>query len=158
MNGRGIPGAHGVDHAGYTVPDLDEAVIFFTAVLGAEEVYRVGPYADASGDTMTGYLGVHPRAVAHIALLRLDGLQIELIQLDAPDAVRSPPRPSDAGGRHLAFAVDDIDAAIHYLRRQPSVEVMTSPNRHPDDGSPEGGLASWYFRTTWGMYMEVISR
>ena len=39
-----IPGLTRVDHIGVTVPDLDEAHVFFTEVLGAEYLYRLGPY------------------------------------------------------------------------------------------------------------------
>ncbi|HZT10373.1 MAG TPA: VOC family protein, partial [Actinomycetota bacterium] len=38
MTGRLLPGLRHVDHAAYTVPDLDEAVRFFVEVLGAEEL------------------------------------------------------------------------------------------------------------------------
>jgi catechol 2,3-dioxygenase-like lactoylglutathione lyase family enzyme len=42
----GIPTARNVDHFGYNVPNLDEAIDFFVEVLGAEEAFRWGPMAD----------------------------------------------------------------------------------------------------------------
>jgi len=40
-----------VHHYAYTVPDLEQAVGFFTAVLGAELATRFGPLADPSGNS-----------------------------------------------------------------------------------------------------------
>ncbi|RBL80330.1 VOC family protein, partial [Streptomyces cavourensis] len=44
-----IPGARAVHHIAYTVPDLDQAVDFFTEVIGAELAYRLGPVEDPEG-------------------------------------------------------------------------------------------------------------
>ena len=48
MTGRLLPGIRHVDHAAYAVPDLEEAVAFFTEVLGAEELYRSRRGPDAA--------------------------------------------------------------------------------------------------------------
>ncbi|MYW19485.1 hypothetical protein GT039_28875, partial [Streptomyces sp. SID2955] len=89
-----IPTASNVDHHAFTVPDLDEAVRFFTEVLGAQELYRIGPVQD-DGDWMRRQLAVHPRASAHIAMLRLADTNIELFEYTAPGQRTELPRNSD---------------------------------------------------------------
>ena len=42
--GGPIPGLTRTDHFGVTVPDLDQAHEFFTAVLGCEYLYTLGPF------------------------------------------------------------------------------------------------------------------
>jgi len=154
-----IPGSPGVDHAGYTVPDLEQAVAFFTDVLGCQLVYRVGPYADPDGTTMTDYLGVDRTATATIAVLRCgSNLNIELVEFAAPDQDTRSPMPTDHGGRHLALAVDDLDAAVAFLDAHPSVDLLPGENPPPDPNGPEAGLRSRYFRSPWGMMLEVIER
>jgi len=40
-----IPGIKEIDHLGFTVPDLDEAVSFFRDHFGFETAYEFGPFA-----------------------------------------------------------------------------------------------------------------
>ncbi|MER5636762.1 VOC family protein [Kitasatospora sp. NPDC002227] len=152
----GIPGALAVHHVAYTVPDLDQAVAFFTEVLGAKLLYRLGPVADPEGDWMTRQLGVDRAAAAEIAMLRLGPVtNLELFEYTAPDQRRELPRNSDWGGHHLAVAVEDVDAAVAYLRAQPGVEVLGEPQTIRDGGPIDGDR--WvYFRTPWGLQLEVL--
>jgi len=151
----GIPGATNVDHIAYTVPDLDQAVAFFTEVVGAELIYREGPVQDPHGDMMSRQLGVHPKAVAHIAMLRLGPVtNLELFEYEAPDQSRVLPANSDWGGHHLAIHVTDLDAAVRYLRGQPGVQLLGTA-RTIQDG-PIAGNRWIYFRTPWGMQMELV--
>ncbi|MGH8907577.1 MAG: VOC family protein [Egibacteraceae bacterium] len=153
---RGIPGARNVDHIAYTVPDLEEAIDFFVDVLGAELIYREGPVEDKTGDWMSRKLNVHPRASANIAMLRLGPVtNVELFEYQAPDQNRSLPRNSDHGGHHLAFYVDDVDAAAAYLRAQPGVRVLGDPETIQD--GPLKGDRWVYFCAPWGMQMEVLN-
>jgi hypothetical protein len=43
---RGLPGLRGVEHIGFTVPDIEEASRFFIDVIGCEQVYSLGPIKD----------------------------------------------------------------------------------------------------------------
>src|ERR671916_2459467 len=91
----GIPGATAVHHVAYTVPDLNQAVEFFTDVIGAELVYILGPVQDSEGDWMTRQLGVAADARAHVAMLRLGPVtNLELFEYTAPDQRQSLPRNS----------------------------------------------------------------
>ena len=153
---RGIPGATAVHHVAYTVPDLNQAVEFFTDVIGAELVYRLGPVQDSEGDWMTRQLGVAADACAHIAMLRLGPVtNLELFEYTAPDQRQSLPRNSDWGGHHLAIYVNDVDVAVAYLRTQPGVRVLGEPQTIVD--GPIAGDRWVYFLTPWGMQLELIN-
>ncbi|MEU9129458.1 VOC family protein [Kitasatospora sp. NPDC048540] len=151
-----IPGALAVHHVAYTVPDLDQAVEFFTGVLGARLLYRIGPVEDPEGEWMTRQLGVHREARAWIAMLRLGPVtNLELFEYRSPDQRRVLPRNSDWGGHHLAIAVEDVDAAAAHLRAQPGVEVLGEPQTVAD-GGPIHGDRWVYFRTPWGLQLEIL--
>jgi catechol 2,3-dioxygenase-like lactoylglutathione lyase family enzyme len=40
----GLPGLHGADHIGFTVPDVEAATRFFVDVIGCEVVFEIGPF------------------------------------------------------------------------------------------------------------------
>lgn len=152
---RGIPGATAVHHVAYTVPDLNQAVEFFTEVIGAELVYSLGPVNDSEGNWMTRQLGVAADASAHVAMLRLGAVtNLELFEYTAPDQRQEIPRNSDWGGHHLAIYVTDVDAAADYLRTQPGVRILGEPETIVD--GPIAGDRWVYFLTPWGMQMELI--
>src|SRR5688572_30060510 len=49
---QGLPGLTRIDHAGLTIPDLEDAVAFYTGVLGGTELYRLGPFDAAEIPSM----------------------------------------------------------------------------------------------------------
>lgn len=150
-----LPGLRGTDHIGFTVPDLDEADDFFVRVLGCERVYSLGPFQHDEGDWMTRQLGVHPRTV----MRRLNfyrcgfGSNFEVFEYDPADEQRPQPRNSDLGGHHLAFYVDDFDAALEYLRAE-GIEIMGEPVR---SANASAGQRWVYFLSPWGMQFELVS-
>jgi catechol 2,3-dioxygenase-like lactoylglutathione lyase family enzyme len=153
---KGIPGARNVHHLAYTVPNLDQAVDFFVNVLGAELLYRIGPVEDQTGDWMTRHLNVDPRASTHIAMLRFGPVtNLELFEYTAPDQRRELPRNSDWGGHHLAIDVENVDAAVDYLRSVPGVKILDEPETITE--GPIAGDRWVYFLTPWGMQMEVLN-
>ena len=152
----GIPTATHIDHVGVTVPDLDEAISFFTDVLGCELAWRINRVKDDEGGWMADQLNVHPRALMHVAMVRVGPTaNVELFQYEAPDQRQEIPKNSDPGASHLAFYVTDIRAATDYLRGQPGVEVLGEPQKGRE--GPTQGHEFVYFLTPWGMQMEVIS-
>jgi glyoxylase I family protein len=153
-NGQGIPGLTGVDHIGFTVPDLEEAALFLTEVLGCEYLYSLGPYQD-DGDWMTQHLNVHPRAVMRqLHFFRCGGAAIfEVFQYEAPDQRKEPPRNSDIGGHHVALYVDDLDRAVEHLTSH-GVTVLGDPT---SSKGPSEGQRWVYFLAPWGMQFELVS-
>lgn len=150
----GIPGARGVDHVGFTVPDLDDAERFLVDVLGATHVYTLGAKR-SDDDWMTRQLGVHARTVIReIRFYRLgNGSNLEVFQYDAADGQAPQPRNSDIGGHHFAIYVDDLDAAVDYLRGH-GVEIMGEPVA---SAGASAGQRWLYFRAPWGMQFELVS-
>lgn len=155
MSGRGVPGLRGLDHIGFTVPDIEAATRFFVDVMGCEAFYDLGPIA-SENDWMKTHLGVDPRAcVRKLRFLRCGhGSNFELFEYEAPGQQSTPPKNSDVGGHHLAFYVDEFDPALAYLREQ-GVEIMGTPTVR--DAGPSAGLTWVYFRTPWGMQCELVS-
>ena len=155
----GIPGLQTLDHVALTVPDLEGAVRFYCDVLGAEELYSMGPF-DATElpptpdgrDWTDAHVNV-PDARLSFRVLKLGATTIELFHYERPDGTASPPRNCDAGGHHLGLKVDDLDAAKEYLKAH-EVEVLAGPIEIPE-GSPGGPMRVNYFRDPWGHQLEL---
>ncbi len=154
MSAKGLPGLRGVEHIGFTVPDIEEAERFFVDVIGCERVYSLGPY-ESDGDWMERHLGVHPRTVIpELRFYRCHmGPNLEVFQYDAADGQLPQPRNSDIGGHHLAFYVDDFDAALEHLKSH-DVEILGEPTQ---SGGASTGQTWVYFRAPWGMSFELVS-
>lgn len=153
---RGMPTLRGVDHVGFTVPDIEQAIRFFVDVIGCREIYALPPIGDAAGDWMGTHLNVHPRATARaVRLLRCGhGSNFEIFEYSAPDQRRELPKNSDVGGHHLAFYVDDFDAALAHLRRH-DVRILGEPTVR--NSGPSAGQTWVYFLAPWGMQLELLS-
>ncbi|WP_272948389.1 VOC family protein [Ornithinimicrobium sufpigmenti] len=148
--------SRGIDHIGLTVPDMEQAVQFFTGLLGFEDFYAHGPYEDLDGDSQTVYFDRHPRArTVQIRMLRTRNLNLELLQFESPDQVRRMPKTSDWGSAHIALYVEDMAKAVAYLRAQ-DVEVLGGSLPLP---GPETGTNAefCFFLTPWGQPLELIS-
>ncbi|HEX4360828.1 MAG TPA: VOC family protein [Pseudonocardia sp.] len=149
-----IPGLRRVDHIGLTVPDLDEASAFLVDVLGCEYLYSLGPYADG-GTWMSEHLNVAPDTVMRrLHFFSLGGAAIfEVFEYEAREQATAPPRNSDIGGHHVAFYVDDLDAAVAGLRSR-GVRVLGEPTA---SRGPSAGQRWVYFLAPWGMQFELVS-
>ena len=149
-------GLVGMDHAGITVPDIDEAIAWFERVLGCRAPLTFGPFSDPTGTFMTDLLGVHPRAVIEqITMIRCGrSANVELFEYEAPDQRTTFPKNSDWAGHHIAFYVDDIDAAVAHMQAQ-GVQKLLGPL--PVTDGPAAGQSINYFRAPFGTYIELIS-
>ncbi|WP_152191450.1 VOC family protein [Georgenia satyanarayanai] len=103
-----------LDNVGIAVRDLDAAIAFFTdlglTVLGRDTVS--GEWTD----TAVGLDGNH----ANIAMLQTpDGqARLELFEYLHPEPIETEPtRPNEIGMHRVAFAVDDLDAALAVAAR-----------------------------------------
>lgn len=151
----GLPGLVGAEHIGFTVPDVDAAVRFFTEVIGCTKAYEIGPFQSAD-DWMQRQLGVHPRAILRkLAMLRCKtGPNFEIFEYEVDGQVVTQPSNSDVGGHHLAFYVSDIAGAVAYLKAQGLTvqgDVVTMQE------GPSKGLSWVYFLSPWGMQLELVS-
>lgn len=148
-----VPGLAGVEHIGLIVPDIDAATEFFTSVLGAEPLYDIGPFAGPE-DWMAGHLagstGAHIHRLRVIAIA--NGPTVELIELTrADDAPAAEPAPA---GWHIAFYVEDMDAALVALRAH-GCQLLSGPVEMTE--GPSAGLSWLYFRAPWGQQLELVS-
>jgi len=148
-----LPTATNVHHVGVTVPDLDEAVGFFVDCIGAEELYRKGPFG--GNETVERRLDVHPDATAELAMLRCGPTtNLELFEWDAPGQDEEAPRLSDVGATHIAVQVGDVDEATRSVEERDDATVLDEPQTNEE--GPTEGLRYVFFRTSWGMYVELV--
>lgn len=152
----GLPGMRGHDHTGVTVPDMEQAVTFFTDILGCQKAMSFGPFADDKGTFMTDLLGVDSKAVIeNITLMRCGfGSNVELFKYTAPDQKALNQKNSDIGAFHIAFYVDDIKAAKAFLDEK---GVATRMGPLPVEQGPAAGQAILYFQAPWGLQFEAIT-
>ncbi len=154
--GKGVPKMRGVEHIAFTVPNLDEACQFFEDVLGCEVMFSAGSFSKETGMAMDRQINVDPEAkcVEYRYVRCGNGANLEIFQYTAPDQKTEVPRNSDIGGHHIAFYVDDIQAAIDYLKSK-GVKVLGVPT--VVTSGPTAGLNWIYFVTPWGMNLELVS-
>jgi catechol 2,3-dioxygenase-like lactoylglutathione lyase family enzyme len=151
-----IPGVLGIDHMGITVPNAAQARRWFVNVAGCSGPLNFGPFADPKGSLMKDLLGVRPRAVVeHISEVRCgSGSSIELLQYKAPGQNKTVARNSDFAGHHVAFYVTDLPKAIAYMDSR-GVKRFMGP--FPVTMGPAAGQSINYFKTPFGLYVELIS-
>lgn len=149
-----LPGVTGLDHIGFTVPDLAEARTFLEEVIGCQYMYSLGPFVH-DDDWMAEHLNVDARAVMRqLHFFRLAGQAIfEVFEYEAPGQRRIPPRNSDHGGHHVAIYVEDLDAAVAFLHER-GVTVLGEPTA---SSGPSAGQRWVYFLAPWGMQFELVS-
>jgi catechol 2,3-dioxygenase-like lactoylglutathione lyase family enzyme len=82
-----------------------------------------------------------------------DQAVFEVFGYTSPDQRESVPANSDIGGHHVALYVDDLEAAVEYLRRA-GVAVLDGPTASL---GPALGNRWIYFLSPWGMQFELVS-
>lgn len=140
------------NHTSFTVSDLDRSVAFFRDVLG----FEVTSKAPRNPDVVSRVTGI-PGTRMMIAYVRGAGHSLELIQYLGPEEGRGRVRalPCDVGFAHVAYDVDDIDAAIaasaaHEVRLVGEVAVI-------DQGPNTGGKVA-YLQDRDGVTIEYIQK
>ena len=103
-----------VDHINMVVSDLDRAKDFFL-MLGFEEKDK----SHLSGDSFSTVTGLANMEANYVSL-SLPGAdtKLELIQYITPQGCKSPNigQANQIGLRHIAFAVDDIQAEVKRIK------------------------------------------
>jgi catechol 2,3-dioxygenase-like lactoylglutathione lyase family enzyme len=148
-----------VDHVSWTVPDMDAALRFYCDVIGAEELFRMGPLdaaempvGDDGRDWMASHVNV-PGARLTLAMMRLPGgVGFQLVQYDKPEAEGALPRNCDRGGHHLGLRVDDVAAAVRYLVSH----GCTAMDPIVIDAGPLAGKTNQYLLDPWGHQLEIV--
>ncbi|MFC8181711.1 VOC family protein [Rhodococcus sp. NPDC057297] len=142
------------DHLGMAVPNLEQAVDFFVDALGFDVVITAGPYDDF-GYIWPGETEPEPGTLRQANLVLGDSFNLELLEYTnrTAELPNAAPRPADPGGWHLCMHVDDIDAASAELTARADTESISPVIREQDDMD---GLRWAYFRTDWGLVLELI--
>jgi catechol 2,3-dioxygenase-like lactoylglutathione lyase family enzyme len=105
-----------IDHVNIVVEDLERMVAFYRDAVGLAVTKR----ATISGAWIGAVVGLGDDVHADVAYLDFpSGPRIELIRYNRPTVARPAGvgKPNAPGLRHVAFNVDDIDAATDRLRR-----------------------------------------
>ncbi|HUZ72811.1 MAG TPA: VOC family protein [Stellaceae bacterium] len=135
------------NHTAFTVSDLPRALTFFCDVLG----FKATGTTRQQGDAVAKITGL-PGAVLDIAFVDTPAHRIELIQYLAPQGQATLPlRPCDAGCAHVAFEVDDAEAAVAAIRAAGYLAV-SDPQIVP--AGPRKGGKNVYVRGPDGIIVE----
>ncbi len=137
------------NHTSFTVSDLDRSLGFFCDVLGFELLNR----SPRDPEFIARVVAI-PGADIEVAYVQAPGHRLELIQYRGPEGRKQvESRPCDAGFAHVAFDVDDIDAALA-ASKSAGVEPL-GPPQDLDRGPNKGGRVV-YTRDPDGITIEFI--
>lgn len=149
-----------VDHASWTVAELEPVIDFYVKVFGARLLYQMGPMDaeqmprdDAGRDWTDTHLGV-TMARFSLAMLELgDGFKVELFQYERPEGSNFVPLSSEnVGSHHLGIQVDDLEVAAAVLQ----AHGCTVLERIEMDSGPTAGSSFRYFQDPWKNIFELV--
>jgi len=147
-------GIIGIDHVGINVPDMDQAVNFFTDVLGFSAVTTLGPIPLDDTWKKNNQMQSGTGAVTIKMIKAGTGANIELFEYQNNKGSKQFPGGDDLGASHIAFYTDDIKQSVTFLKSK-GVQFLGEPFLMPS-GDTEG--ETWvYFLTPWGAKMELVS-
>jgi glyoxylase I family protein len=117
-----------IDHMELIALDLDKTLDFYTRILGFKIKDR--------------HPGAEGTPFKEIVFLSLNDTMLEVLKLRNPDPPRT--KPDSIGCRGMAIEVEDMDAAIDYLRKK-GVEITKLPmlmgkSKRAEIRDPEGLL------------------
>ena len=153
---NGIPNLRGIEHVGLVVPDINQATSFLNRLLGVETIYDVGPF-DEPQDWMAHHLAKPYHASIHrMRMLKVnEGALLELIEFTREPGNGSQSRHNHvSSGVHVAFYVDDMEAALAELKAQ-AITILSGPVEMTE--GPSAGLTWLYFEAPWGQQLELVS-
>ena len=141
------------NHTSFTVSDIDRTIAFFRDALGCTVVSSKMPRDQKAIQQITGVSGAD---IIVAYLMAPGGHRLELIEYLAPEDRSSVrPRPCDTGSAHVAFDVDDIEAAIAAAKEH-AVQPI-GPTVNIDKGPNAGGKVV-YLRDPDGITIEFLQQ
>eukprot|EP00756_Hemistasia_phaeocysticola_P062773 Hpha_TRINITY_DN6218_c0_g1::TRINITY_DN6218_c0_g1_i2::g.23653::m.23653 len=163
----GIPGNIGLDHVGFTVPNVAEAAEFLIELFDCQFDWEVKRNAlPTSGEQgWDKKFGVHPDSfMPHVVMLKCGehhlAQYIELFEWNSPDQYKPDPwqKFSDVGHGYFAFTVKNIEKAYAAVKaskwwRLPGVRFLQDPPMtFPLRGEE---CTSGFLVTPWGQWLEL---
>lgn len=97
----------GLHHPSLNVGDLAAAIDFWVALAGAVVVQREDGVAGSAAEAITGY----PDVRAKMAVLRVGGSFLEILEYAQPTSARVERDLADLGWSHVCIEVDDVNAS-----------------------------------------------
>jgi catechol 2,3-dioxygenase-like lactoylglutathione lyase family enzyme len=139
-----------VNHTGFTVTSLEDALTFWIDVLGFRHLYTWNFETSPFVEQVTGV----PGSAARLAMLEGHGYMIELLEYTAPDNRQTyKPRSCDVGSVHVAFYVDNLDAL---LARAASFGWLPVGSVQTMESGEREGLRLVYVRSPDGITIEFL--
>ena len=136
-----------IRHTGIVVADLDEALRFWTEVLGFEVKVRM----DEAGQHIDAMMGLRDVRVTTAKLRAPDESMVELLQFHShPGASAWSGDARTTGLTHVALTVADIDEVCA------KVEAFGGSLVAPPQVSPDGNVRVTYCRGPEGLLLEVV--
>ena len=140
-----------VAHVGITVSDLDRSLAFYRDLLDGEVLVDTRV---ASGG-LAEVVGV-PGAELHLVLIQFGNTVLELIEYDKSPGKSQSIGNNDVGAMHVAFSVDDIQAAYADLSAR-GIEFNAPPYTFTQSDSEQiAGVTIAYFRDPDGVQLELV--
>ena len=141
-----------VDHIGIPVTDLDRSIAFYSALTGVEPTFVNPMYGEglSRGAELSD-------ARVRFAMIEIGNLALELLQYESPDPGGPFDQPNNrTGSVHIAFEVDDIDAAYERCKAA-GIHVNAPPHEFTEeDGAPDViGVRFLYIRDPDGIQLEL---
>ncbi|MBA1334596.1 MAG: Methylmalonyl-CoA epimerase [Firmicutes bacterium] len=128
-----------VDHVGVAVNNLEEALKFYTEMLGL---------------TLEGVEVVEDQKVK-VAFLPVGDTEIELLESTDPEGpIAKYIEKKGEGIQHIAFRVDDIEKALEEMKRK-GVRLIDEKPRYGAGGAK---IAFLHPKSTYGVLVELSER
>jgi glyoxylase I family protein len=139
----------GLHHAGIVVPDLDKAIVFYSALTGFEKIRETSWSSD---NTRFNQVVGLKNSAARLCLLQGTNCHLELFEYSTPvsDASTENHAANDHGIRHLCFEVDDVAAALNLV-------LDFGGSKINDPVSSDSGITAVYCRDPFGNLLELIT-
>jgi catechol 2,3-dioxygenase-like lactoylglutathione lyase family enzyme len=151
-----------VMHVCITVPDLDEALMFYRDVLGFTSVFETR--TDEADGPLLGFeqdeIGLYAHHILTVGANPEDATQINLVEFtNPPTSVIDGPysEMNHVGITRLALLVESVDEAFERIRQYPGVQIVCAPKdiviREPDLTF----TTRWFsFKDPYGVFLTMM--
>ncbi len=144
-----------IDHINIVVSDLERSVKFYTELLGFKEINKV----HLEGEWIDSIVGLEGVVADVVFIVAPEGEpKIELLCYKSPrsDSIPTNSLANTVGLRHIAFRVDDIQAASEKLKAA-GVKLLSEPIAVPATLMAQNPVRKTlcYFHDPDGVLLEI---
>jgi catechol 2,3-dioxygenase-like lactoylglutathione lyase family enzyme len=138
-----------MNHASFTVSDLDKSIVFYRDVLGLKHLDTSARDTEFSQD-VTGIKGANLK----IAYFEANNCRVELIEYLSPTGEKIDTATCNIGSAHICFNVDNFPIFVKKLKEN---NVKLSGKVCSIPGGPNKGKSVLYFEDIDSNSIEIIS-